>query len=221
MKSIFVSITTLAFCAFAAPSVPSIAEESLAAPDADVAQPEFAVFKRAQTTEDLISAIKKATNNVNTVGATINVTLSKVKSGAMTKQAGSQQTKNELQKVLNEFSSLVAQILAAFHVAVPKELLKLVVDAVDGFVQAVVLIVGAVINTIGFGGIPLSFFTIGLNLFTSLFTGLVGIFGREIAAGLLLVTKNLIGGLNGQMSTILGPILNFDAGILSQLVPRQ
>ncbi len=72
MKAVFVSIATLALSVFAAPSV---AEGSVAVRSAAVVEPEFAVLKRDQTAEDLINAINKATDNINTIGISISKTM--------------------------------------------------------------------------------------------------------------------------------------------------
>lgn len=69
MKAVFATIATLALSVFAAPAAPEGSD--VAVRDAAVVQPEFAVLKREQTAEDLINAINKATDNINTIGVSI------------------------------------------------------------------------------------------------------------------------------------------------------
>ena len=69
MKAVFATIVTLALSVFAAPAAAEVS--AVAVRSAAVAQPEFAVLKRDQTAEDLIDAISKATDNINTIGVSI------------------------------------------------------------------------------------------------------------------------------------------------------
>lgn len=69
MKAVFATIATLALSVFAAPAAAEGSDVTVR--DAAVAQPEFAVLRREQTAEDLINAINKATDNINTIGVSI------------------------------------------------------------------------------------------------------------------------------------------------------
>ncbi|OAA73703.1 hypothetical protein ISF_00604 [Cordyceps fumosorosea ARSEF 2679] len=218
MKSIFFSLATLALSAFAAPA---IAEGSLAATAAGVvaAEADFAIEKRAQTAEDLINAIVKTTDNINTIGVSINVTLSKVKTGAITKQVGALQVTVNLQKVLGEIGTLLSKVLFAARIAVPKELLEPVVKAVERLVLATVIIFGAVLETLGLSGVPSAIVSLTFNLVASLFTGLIGVFGRDIAPGLQLIVQSLLAeNFPAQLAALLAPSLKFLAGIIGQYI---
>ncbi|ATY64688.1 hypothetical protein A9K55_005182 [Cordyceps militaris] len=214
MKAVFVSLATLALSVFAAPSP---IEGSLAVREpAAVASSEFSVEKRAQSAEDLINAINKATGNVNTIGVSINVTIGKFKAGAITKLTATRLSSDDLQKLIGEIGALAAKLLSAARVALPKEALQLVQSAIGGFIRASILVFGALVDAFGISGIPFAILNISFSLFTTFLTASVAVFGKDIAPGLLLILQDILGGLSGQASTVLGPSLKFLAGFLRQ-----
>ncbi|OAA81960.1 hypothetical protein LEL_01505 [Akanthomyces lecanii RCEF 1005] len=207
MKAVFATIATLALSVFAAPAAAEVS--AVAVRSAAVAQPEFAVLKRDQTAEDLIDAINKATDNINTIGVSINVTITKVKSGAISKPEGIKLVNDELQKLLKDIGDIGSQFLAAARVAVSKETIKVILKAVEAWFRAAVSVFNAVLINFS-GSITLSFtIHVAFSLFVSFLTGLAGVFGKDIVPGLLAIFQGFVNEFKGSAGVVLGPFLKF------------
>ncbi|KAJ3482669.1 hypothetical protein NLG97_g7510 [Lecanicillium saksenae] len=212
MKAVFISIATLAFSAFAAPSV---AEGSVAARSAAVAQPEFGVVKREQTAQDLINSITKASDNIKNIGVSVNATLAEVQAGTISKEDGANQTASDVQNLLDEISGIVSEVLAAAHIDVPKPEVQGLLNAVHSLIHNILNIVGTILDVLPVAPLLSGLLQQVVGLLTTLIGALAGVVGGPLIPGLLSIVQSLLGSLTGALLSLLSPVLGPLVAILT------
>lgn len=145
------------------------------------------------------------------------MTISSVKSGAISKPEGIQLVNDELQKLPKDIGDIDAQFLAAAPVAVSKETIKVILKAVEAWFRAAVSVFNAVLSNFG-SSITLSFtIHVAFSLSVSFLTGLAAVFGKDIVPGLLAIFQGFVNEFKASAGFVLGPFLKFVTQFLQGL----